>query len=101
LYSHGLSLGILPEQFWTLTFFELASISKGKLNQDKTLWNHTSTVMSLMANANRNSKKRPTPYKPSDFNPYHEELEDIEVNEITPEDIEQIASWQVNSHSSP
>ncbi len=57
--------------------------------------------MSLMANANRNPKKKPTPYKPQDFNPYHEELEDNTPNEITQDQIEQIASWQVNSHSSP
>jgi hypothetical protein len=100
LYSHGLSLGILPDQFWSLTFFELASINKGKINQDRIMWNHTSTVMSLMANTNRNSKQKPSPYKPSDFNPYSEDLDEYEDNDITSDKIEQIASWQVNSHSS-
>jgi hypothetical protein len=33
-------------------------------------WLHTSSVCSLIANCNRDPKKRPKPYEPSDFDPY-------------------------------
>ena len=32
-------------------------------------WSHTSAVLAMIANANRDSKKKTTPYKPADFNP--------------------------------
>ncbi len=32
-------------------------------------WSRTSAVLALTANANRDRKKKPTPYKPEDFNP--------------------------------
>lgn len=40
-------------------------------------WQHTSHLLSLLANANRNPKKQRKPYKPKDFYPFaveqHEE----------------------------
>ena len=33
-------------------------------------WEHTSSLMALVANANRDPKRKPTPFKPADFNPY-------------------------------
>ena len=33
-------------------------------------WNHTSSVLAMLANANRDPKKSPRAFKPSDFNPY-------------------------------
>ena len=92
-------MGLLPDQFWSLTFFELASYSRSQVNKDKVLWNHTSTVMSLIANANRDPKRKPTPYSPQDFNPYVDEVEISEQNEITEEQISSIAKWQVNPSS--
>jgi hypothetical protein len=32
-------------------------------------WEHTSWLLAMIANANRDTKKRPTPFRPSDFNP--------------------------------
>lgn len=32
-------------------------------------WSRTSALMALIANAHRDKKKQPTPYKPSDFDP--------------------------------
>ena len=32
-------------------------------------WAHTSTVLAMIANVNRDTGKRPTPFKPADFNP--------------------------------
>lgn len=33
-------------------------------------WSHTSVVLALLANCHRDPRKKPTPYKPADFNPY-------------------------------
>jgi len=33
-------------------------------------WEQTAAVLALLANTHRDPKKRPTPYKPSDFNPF-------------------------------
>jgi hypothetical protein len=33
-------------------------------------WSRTSAIMCLIANVNRDPKRKSTPYKPSDFNPY-------------------------------
>jgi len=33
-------------------------------------WAHTSTVMALLANINRDPKKKSSPFKPADFDPY-------------------------------
>ncbi len=33
-------------------------------------WNHTAALLAMMANVNRDRKKKPTPFKPADFNPY-------------------------------
>ena len=33
-------------------------------------WNHTAALLAMMANVNRDRKKKPTPFKPADFSPY-------------------------------
>ena len=33
-------------------------------------WSHTSAVLALIANVNRDAKKRPRPFQPSDFDPH-------------------------------
>lgn len=35
-------------------------------------WAHTSAILALVANVNRDPKKRARPYKPDDFNPYRD-----------------------------
>jgi mitochondrial fission protein ELM1 len=42
--------------------------------QGRERWAHTSLVCSILANANRDPKKRRKPYKPDDFNPYSETM---------------------------
>jgi len=34
-------------------------------------WAHTSALLALVANIHRDRQKKPTPYKPTDFNPYY------------------------------
>ena len=38
--------------------------------RSKAAWSHTSALLCLTANAHRNPKKQPRPYKPTDFDPY-------------------------------
>ena len=33
-------------------------------------WAHTSSMLAMLANANRDRKKKPMPFKPVDFSPY-------------------------------
>lgn len=33
-------------------------------------WQHTSSIMALIANCNRDPKKKNRPFQPRDFNPY-------------------------------
>lgn len=35
-------------------------------------WNHTATLMALVANVNRNPKAKATPWRPEDFHPLPE-----------------------------
>lgn len=80
-----------------MTFFELAHYSKGVVDQDRMLWNHTATVMALFANSNRDPKRRPTPYQPSDFHPYEDQTKNPDA--ISEEQIQSIAKWHVNPSS--
>ena len=60
--------------------------------------------MALLANANRDPKRRPTPFDPADFTPYKGDIEDETnskgSNEVTEEQKQLIAQWHVN-HSFP
>lgn len=38
-------------------------------------WAHTSALLALTANIHRDHRKKPTPYKPADFNPYQRRRE--------------------------
>lgn len=38
-------------------------------------WEHTAWLSALIANCNRDQKKRPRPYKPADFNPMRRRAE--------------------------
>jgi hypothetical protein len=33
-------------------------------------WAHTSLLCAMIANSNRDPKRKPSPYKPADFDPY-------------------------------
>ena len=33
-------------------------------------WEHTSTLLAMLANVNRNPKKRSKPFSPAEFNPF-------------------------------
>jgi len=54
-------------------------------------WSHTSAMMALIANVNRDAKKRPRPYQPSDFDPHttgkNEKQDVIRIDENNKENI--------------
>ncbi len=50
-------------------------------------WAQTAEILTVLYNANRDPKKKPKPYRPSDFNPYAEPGEG--EDEIS---VEQLAS---------
>jgi hypothetical protein len=38
--------------------------------RSKSNWSHTSAILCIIAEVNRDSKKKPSPFKPSDFDPH-------------------------------
>lgn len=71
LYASSLAAGLLPDQFWSLTFFELAMWRKSIVEREKLEWRRQASLMSLMYNMQRgkNSKKMTA----TDFFPFDEE----------------------------
>lgn len=73
---------------------------QGETDRDRRMWEHTSSLMALMANTNRDSKRKPQPYTAADFSPctIHEN-ETSRGHEVTEEQKDQIAQWHVNPSS--
>lgn len=87
---------MLPDQFWSLTFFEFVSYSRSIREADSRAWWHTASLMSLHANLNRDSKKRPQGYKPSDFHPYGEEKKKAKFVRPKEGEVEELANDWAN-----
>lgn len=68
-------MGLRPTEFWSMTFWEYTTFSNSIKEEQSRLWWHTSSLLCMQANLNRDSKKRPTPYKPQDFHPYSDGVE--------------------------
>jgi len=60
-------MGLLPDQFWDLTFREFQLFRQGFEKRQEIEWMHTSSLMALHANMNAAKGKK---YSPDDFNPY-------------------------------
>ena len=65
-----------------LTLRELLWMAEGR---DRARWRHTSAVMALIANVNRDPKKGRL-FEPSDFDPHSDESRE-DVIEVTPETV--------------
>ena len=59
--------GIVGVDPGPLTARELFFMAEGR---SRAAWERTSAIMALIANANRDRKRKPSPYKPDDFNPF-------------------------------
>jgi len=88
-------LGLRPEEFWSMTFWEYANYSKYLRFEDERRWWHTSSLMALHANLNRDSKKQPKAYKAEDFHPYASEPYQKAkfVRQLSDEERELTHSW--------
>ena len=53
-------------------------------------WAHTSAILVLIANCHRDHRRKPTPYKPSDFNPYYRQRESAVVEKVSIEVLKQV-----------
>ena len=51
------------------TLAQLLAMARGR---QKCQWSQTSAVLAVIANANRDTKRRPDPFTPDDFNPFAE-----------------------------
>ena len=52
---------------------ELSHMAEGRSRLE---WSQTAEVLSMIANANRDPKKKPSPFKAEDFNPWAHEDRD-------------------------
>lgn len=59
-------MGTHPDPY---TLAQLTTMTRGRAKAE---WSRTSAVLAMLANANRNPKKRPYPFEPDDFNPFAE-----------------------------
>lgn len=53
-----------------MTLRELLWMADGR---GRSAWSHTAQILAMIANANRNPKKKPSPFKPEEFFPYKAE----------------------------
>lgn len=86
-------MGLMPDQFWDMTFFEVAAFSLKEEREERRLWQHTATVLALLANCHRGKNTRPS--KPADFYPF--DLPKVEGQEVTREDIDKLID-EFNGH---
>ena len=92
-------MGLLPETFWSLTFFEYASYSRFHQEQDKRAWWHTASMMALQANMNRDSKRNPSPFKAESFYPYETKKKKAKfVRGMTQEERDLTSQWAQKLH---
>ena len=61
-------------------------MTEGKTKES---WQHTSSIMALIANVNRDPKKT-KPFKPSDFDPMQKMTSRPDVIEVTKDNITQL-----------
>jgi len=89
--------GLSVEEFFDLSFYEWSlEIHKvlTRRERDHTIWEgHASLhreVMALLANVNRDSKTKPTPYKGSDFMKLSYDSDEVDEQKkiMTPEEVE-------------
>ena len=87
-YFSALKMGILPSDFWELTFAELAAYTYRHETRERMAWQHTATVCALLVNINKGKGK--TPAKTADFYPY--DIPERESDVLTSDDVETMRS---------
>ena len=77
-----------------MTLRELVWLAEARGNHD---WEQTAAVLAMLANAHRDPKKRPTPFKPSDFNPFA--VERAEKPKVILKDLRILKRFFVDPHA--
>lgn len=68
LYASGVTdLGLSDEQFWRSTPRVLSAVADRVRQQDRDAWRRSAMVCAVIANANRDPKRRRKPYTEADF----------------------------------
>lgn len=68
LYAAGVvDLGLSDEQFWRSTPATLDAVADRVRQRDRDAWRRSAMVCAVIANANRDPKKRKKPYTEADF----------------------------------
>jgi len=67
LYRHALIMGLKPDEFWGMTLREFAWCREGWIARQSAMWDHTASIMALLANVNSGKGKR---FEPGDFHPF-------------------------------
>lgn len=62
-------MGLKPDEFWTLTPAEWERMVKGYLAREERADYRAGLICAVLANINRDEKKRSKPYEPADFMP--------------------------------
>jgi hypothetical protein len=66
MYQSALGMGLSPDQFWDMTLAEFAWYRDGYIWRQARDWDHTASLMALLANVNSGKGKT---FSPSDFHP--------------------------------
>jgi len=83
MYQEAVRSGVSPESFWKMTIAEVACCCDRLGRKDRLAWNHTASIMSLVANVN--SAKGKT-FEPAQFNPYSK-MDVKKGQKATPKDL--------------
>ena len=86
-------MGLRPPEFWAMTFWEFSQYAQGFVDRDKLEWSRTASIMALIANVNRDSKRRQEPFTIDDFSPYGQ-ANKTASRELTQNDIDQLLKWR-------
>jgi len=81
--------GVTIEEFWGMSYYEFSLEAQKAKNSFEKRALLTREVMSLIANINRDTKAKPSPFKGSDFFRLSFDKEEEEENKpMTPEEVE-------------
>jgi|SaaInl5LU_22_DNA_1037371.scaffolds.fasta_scaffold00200_14 hypothetical protein len=67
MYKAGFEMGLTPDQFWNITMREYSYMREAYMSNLSARWDHTASIMSLIANVNSVKGKK---FEPKDFHPF-------------------------------
>lgn len=67
MYQSGLNTGLKPDEFWNMTLREFIWYREGWTQRMSYSWDHTASIMAMIANVNSTKGKT---FQPDDFHPF-------------------------------